>query len=268
MTYASTAIGSTILHRVEAGVSRITLNRPEAANAILPEQRDAILELLAAADADPEIRAVVLAATGKVFCSGADVSRLSGTPRRAGAGMERLMNGAPRLPGAILDCAKPVICAVQGTAAGLGAHIAYASDLVVASEAAAFVEAFVLRGMVMDSAGAYLLTRRIGLQKAKEMAFFGDKLSAREAADLGLVNKVVAAEHLEDTVTAMADRLAKGATLAISLTKRMLNRAQDMDRATALLEEAMAQEILSTSEDGREGVAAFVEKRPPQFKGY
>jgi len=277
MTNSNSVIGTTILHSVASGISRITLNRPDVANAILPEQRNAIIELLAAADGDPEVRVVVLASTGKIFCSGADVSTLSagkpdadGKPAtlRAGDGMQRLMKGAQRLITSVLDCSKPVICAVQGTAAGMGAHLAYASDLVVASEAASFIEAFVLRGLAVDAGGAYLLARRIGLQKAKELVFFGDRLSARDAATLGLVNKVVAAAEFETAVTELATRLAAAPTLAISLSKRLLNRSLESDRAGALLEEAMAQEVGFHSGDAQEGVKAFIERRPPQFKGY
>lgn len=264
-----------LLYRLEGGILRITLNRPEVANALLPEQRNKIIELLAAADVDPEIRVVVLSANGKFFCSGADVSTLAkpsadgAVPAlRAGEGMQRLLNGAQRLVTAVLDCSKPVVAVVQGTAAGLGAHLAYACDMVVASESASFIEAFVLRGMAIDSAGAYLLARRIGLQKAKELVFLGDKLSARDAAQLGLVNRVVEASELESVAEGLANRLALAPTLAIGLSKRLLNRAMEGDRSGALLEEAMAQEISSTSHDSKEGVRAFVERRPAQFLGY
>jgi 2-(1,2-epoxy-1,2-dihydrophenyl)acetyl-CoA isomerase len=265
-----------VLESLHNGIQRITLNRPEVANALLPSQRDRIIELLGAADRDPEVRVVVLDAAGKFFCSGADVATLakaapdgSGPPAlRAGEGMQRLLNGAQRLITAVLDCSKPVIAVVQGTAAGLGAHLAFACDLVIASENAAFVEAFVLRGMAIDTAGAYLLTRRIGLQKAKELVFFGDKLSAADAAQLGLVNRVVASEALADAAAALAQRLAAAPTLAIGLSKRLLNRALDGDRSGALMEEAMAQEISSRSHDSGEGVRAFVERRTAQFKGY
>lgn len=270
MTTTNSVIGNTLLHSVEGGISRITLNRPEVANAIQPEQRNAIISLLAEADADPAIRVVVLASTGKFFCSGADVGGLVGGNAKPQAGevTQRLLNGAQRLISAVLDCSKPVVCAVQGTAAGLGAHLAYACDLVVASDNASFIEAFVLRGMAIDSAGAYLLARRIGLQKAKELVFLGDRLSAADAAQLGLVNRVAPADQLEETLNGLVGRLAEAPTLAISLSKRLLNRALETDRAGALLEEALAQEISSTSLDSKEGVSAFVERRAPQFKGY
>lgn len=255
-----------------SGVFSITLNRPEAANAIAPEQRDLIIGLLAQASASAEVRVVVIQSTGKQFCSGADVSRIAGggasaPVRRPGDVTQTLLDGAQRLIAAVLDCRKPVIASVQGAAAGMGAHLAYACDLIVASEDASFIESFVLRGLVVDAGGAYLLPRRIGMQKAKELAFFGDKLRAPEALALGLVNQVVPASELEASVGALAARLAAAPTTAVALAKRLLNRSLDGDRASAFLEEAMSQEINSSTLDSKEGVSAFVARRPPNFTG-
>lgn len=260
-----------VLSEVSDGVMRITLNRPDRANAIPPESRDRLVELFAEADANVEVRAVLLQSTGKHFCSGADVSRMSGTlatPRPVGTTMRTMLGGAQRLIAAILDCAKPVVAAVQGPAAGMGAHLALACDLIVAADAAWFSQPFVLRGLALDAAGAYLLPRRVGLQKAKELAFLGDHLTAQDALDLGMVNRVCAAADLETEASALARRLADGATTAIGLSKRLLNASLDSDRAGAFLAEAMAQEINGKTEDVREGVAAFVEKRPVNFRGY
>jgi len=257
----------TLIHAVDGGVLRITLNRPNAANAIQAEQRERIIALLEDAGRNSEIRAVILASNGRHFCSGADVAAISGVSR-AGDGMRRIREGAQRLVAAILDCSKPVVASVQGTAAGLGAHLVFACDLVVASEAASFIEIFVTRGLTVDAGGAYLLPRRIGLQKAKELIFFGDKLSAREGERLGLINRVVAPKALTSETDALAARLAAGPTTAIGLAKLQLNRSLDSDRAALFLEEAMAQEINSRTDDAREGIAAFVERRAPQFKGF
>jgi 2-(1,2-epoxy-1,2-dihydrophenyl)acetyl-CoA isomerase len=182
--------------------------------------------------------------------------------------MRKIMNGAQRLVAAVLDCGKPVIAVVNGAAAGIGAHLALAADLVVAAEDASFVEVFVRRGLVVDGGGAYLLPRRIGMQKAKELAFFGDKLPAAEALALGLVNRVVPAAELDAAADEFARRLAAAPTTAISLTKRLLNASPDGDRAAAFLAEAMAQEIQSAAEDSREGVRSFIERRPPEFRGF
>ncbi|MCM3920801.1 enoyl-CoA hydratase-related protein [Frankia sp. AiPs1] len=266
-------LGNTVLHSVEGGIATITLNRPDAANAIQPAMRDVIIELLAQADADPEVRVVVLASNGRHFCSGADVtgiaaSRAQGAEKRVTDAMRRIMTGAQRLVSSVLDCGKPVIAVVQGPAAGLGAHLAYASDLVVAADNAFFVESFVLRGLVVDAGGAYLLPRRIGMQRAKELAFFGEKLPAAEALTLGLVNRVVPAEELAATAAGLAERLAGAATSAIALTKRLFNESPDVDRAAAFLAEGMAQELQSHAHDSTEGVTAFVQRRSPEYRGY
>lgn len=255
-------------------IRRITLNRPEAANALRPQDRDRIIAALREADSDPAIRVVMLAASGRHFCAGADVKALaqqrarSGGQAQVGDAVRRIMEGAQALIAAVLDCGKPVLAVVQGPAAGIGGHLALAADLVVASDEATFVESFVRRGLVMDGGGAYLLTRRIGMQKAKELAFFGDALPAAEALSLGLVNGVVPAAELAAVAEELARRLTSAPTTAIALTKRLLNSAPDTDRAGSFLAEAMAQELQSHSHDSREGVRAFVERRPPEFLGH
>ncbi|MCT1351977.1 MULTISPECIES: enoyl-CoA hydratase/isomerase family protein [Gordonia] len=254
------------------GVLTIHLNRPQAANALRPDDRDALTELFLDANADHEVRVVVLRARGRQFCAGADVVKLADghakNVKRATGPMKTIMGGAQRLIASVLDCSRPVVTVVQGAAAGIGAHLAYASDLVVATDNAYFAESFVKRGLVVDGGGAYLLPRRIGMQKAKEMAFFGDKLSAQEAFDLGLVNRVVPPEDLEAAVDDYVGRLAVAPTSAVGLTKRLFNESPDVDRAGSFVTEAMAQEIQSYSLDAREGVSAFVQKRPPEFVGW
>lgn len=261
-----------VLHSTEAGVLTITLNRPQAANALRPEDRDALIGLFQDADGDRDVRVVVLRANGRLFCAGADVVRLAAghavNVKRATDPTRTIMHGAQQLVASILDCSKPVVAVVQGGAAGIGAHLAYAADLVIATEDAYFAEAFVKRGLVMDGGGAYLLPRRIGMQKAKEMAFFGEKLPAAEALAAGLVNRVVAADRLDEAVDDFVRRLATGPTTAIGLTKRLLNDAPDTDRTGSFVAEAMAQEIQSYSDDAKEGVRAFVEKRPTEFVGW
>lgn len=261
-----------VLHRFESGVSWITLNRPEAMNAVTWDQRERVIALLAEASADPAIRAVVITATGKGFCAGADLRGAPGTPatpaeRVAGDVARMIKLGAQRLITAVLDCEKPVIAAVNGTAAGIGAHLALACDLVIAAEPARFIEVFVRRGLVPDGGGAYLLPRLLGPQKAKELMFFGDAVPAAEAERLGLVNRVVPAEALEDTAREWAERLAQGPTRALALTKQLVNASLDGDRATALAAEATAQELNMTTADANEGVASFVERRTPKYLG-
>jgi 2-(1,2-epoxy-1,2-dihydrophenyl)acetyl-CoA isomerase len=255
----------------ERGVRRIVLNRPATANAVRPEDRDLIIDSLADADADPSVRVVLLSSQGRHFCAGADLTTLNrgkdAGPPSVGDGMRRIMTGAQRLISAVLDCGKPVIAMVQGPAAGLGAHLALAADLVIASEDASFIESFVKRGLVVDAGGAYLLPRRIGLQKAKELAFFGDKLPAAQALALGLVNEVAPADRLEAVALEWAGRLAEAPTTAISLTKRLFNASLDGDRAASFLAEGMAQELQSHAEDSTEGVRSFLERRAPRYRG-
>ncbi|MEU4730911.1 enoyl-CoA hydratase-related protein [Streptomyces sp. NPDC023588] len=258
-----------ILHRVDGNVSWIILNRPEAMNAVTPDQRERVIALLADASADPTVRAVVITATGKGFCAGADLRGAPAGPgdRVAGDVARMIRLGAQRLITAVLDCEKPVLAAVNGTAAGIGAHLALACDLVIAAEPARFIEVFVRRGLVPDGGGAYLLPRLIGPQKAKELMFFGDAVPAAEAERLGLVNKVVPAEELEATARAWAERLAQGPTRAIALAKQLVNASLDGDRTAALAAEASAQEINMTTADANEGVASFVERRTPKYLG-
>lgn len=266
-----------VRHRVDdRGVAWITLDRPDVKNAISPDQRDRVIELLGAASADLGIRVVVLGATGDAFCTGADLrARREPAPRpddapARGVGEVAAMirDGAQKLVAAVLDCEKPVIAAVGGTAAGIGAHLAFACDLVVAADDVRFIEVFVRRGLVPDGGGAYLLPRLIGVQKAKELLFFGDDLPATEAAALGLVNKVVPAGDLDAAVDEWAGRLAVAPTRALALTKALVNRSLDGDRATAFGEEATAQELNMSTADANEGVAAFVERRTPAYRGW
>ncbi|HVV76668.1 MAG TPA: enoyl-CoA hydratase-related protein [Mycobacteriales bacterium] len=265
------AVADDVRFEVDGAVATITLNRPDAANALRPEGRNQVVDLLGECDSRADVRAVVLRAEGRHFCAGADAGGIRGSQtseRHTGDAIRLLMSGSQRLIGAVLDCGKPVIAEVQGPAAGLGAHLAFACDLVVAAEEATFIESMLLRGIVLDAAGAYLLPRRIGLQKAKELAFLGDTLPAAEAAALGLVNRVVPREELRPVVAELAERLAAGPTSAITLTKRLLNLSLDQDRASAMLAEATAQEVQMTAADSIEGVKAFIERRSPSYRGW
>ena len=267
-----------VQHRVEGRVAWITLNRPEVRNAITPDQRERVIALLDEASADLGVGAVVLTATGEGFCTGADLRagrdrapapKPEGAPERImGDAARMIRRGAQRLVSAVLDCEKPVVAAVNGTAAGIGAHLAFACDLVVAAEGVRFIEVFVRRGISPDGGGAYLLPRLVGLQKAKELIFFGDDLPAEEAARIGLVNRVVPRDRLEQEAGELAGRLAGGPSKAIGMAKWLLNRSFDSDRRTAFDEEAWAQELIVGTADSREGLAAFAERRQPEFKGY
>lgn len=258
-----------VAHSVGDGVSWITLDRPHRLNALTPAQRERLIALLGDASRDPGVRAVVLTGRGRGFCAGADLQGAGqGAGERVAGDVARTVEqGAQRLIAAVLDCEKPVLAAVNGTAAGLGCHLAFACDLVLAAETAAFVEVFVRRGLVPDAGGAYLLPRLIGPQKAKELMFFGDSVPAAEAARMGLVNKVVPDEELPAAARSWAERLAAGPTRALALTKRLLNDSLEASRAASFAAEAQAQEVNMTTRDAQEGVAAFVQRRTPGFEG-
>jgi 2-(1,2-epoxy-1,2-dihydrophenyl)acetyl-CoA isomerase len=266
-----------VLTRTENGVLWITLNRPEVANAVTPDQRNYVIDLLNEASESYDVRAVVLTATGKFFCTGADLRsnraapppKPEGAPERIlGEARRMMLTGAIRLMSTIMDCEKPVIAAVPGTAAGIGAHMAFACDLVLASDNAKFIEVFVRRALVADGLGTWILPRLIGLQKAKELVFFGDDLGAADAQRIGLVNTVVPAAELQATAMEWAARLAHGPTKTIGFAKRLLNRSLDVDRATLFEEESLLVELVAATEDSKEGVASFLERRPTEFKGY
>jgi len=270
-----------VIYDVEPnGVAWMILNRPDAGNALTADQRGRMLDLLEEAATDLAVRAIVLTASGdRHFCTGGDL-RVAMQPRErrptnapdrpTGStmqGLERRL-GAQRLISALQDCPKPIIAAVNGTAAGLGAHVAFACDLVMAADTARFIEIFVRRGLIPDGAGPYLVTRLVGPQKAKELFFFGDDVPAEEALRIGLVNRVVPAAELHERVREWAARLAAGPTVAIALTKRLVNTALESERGVAFREEAMALEIGMQSADSVEGVQAFLERRQVEFTGW
>ncbi|MBW3665470.1 MAG: enoyl-CoA hydratase/isomerase family protein [Actinobacteria bacterium] len=266
-----------VRYELADGIARITLDRPETRNALTGTMRDRIGDLFDAASADLNVRVVVLAATGKGFCTGADLRgvtqdappRPEGAPERAVGEVARVIQrGWQRLVTSVLDCEKPVIGAIQGIAAGGGMHLALACDLVIAAESARFISVFVRRGIGPDAAGAYLLTRLVGIQRAKELTFLGDDVHAEQAQDMGLINRVVPDDELAGAVEELAQRLSEAPTQAIAASKRLINRALDVDRSTALIEEAWAQEAVTHTHDIHEGTMSFIEKRDPDFKGW
>ena len=277
MTGSNATPDDELLHEVRAGVLWLTLNRPARKNSISPELREALLARLGEAAGDPEVRAVVVTGAGEAFCAGVDISRF----RAAGAAPEggepappdpwapraAMKQGMQRVIRTLLELEKPVIAAVNGVAAGGGTQLALACDLVVAADTARFIEIFVRRGMALDSGGAYLLPRLIGVARAKELAFFGDDVTAAEAERLGLVNRVVPAPELTEFVAGWAERLAKGPTRAIGASKVLLNRSLQSDLAASFEDEASLQSLVALTEDYREGIRAFLDKRDPEFRG-
>jgi len=253
-----------ILVEHAGGAATVTFNRPEKKNAITLGLLDELNSALESFARDHSVRAVVLRGAGGDFSSGADL-----TDRSAPA--EPLMlYGMRRVGDAVLRVhriAKPTIAAVDGVAVGLGMNIALACDLVIASDRARFCEIFPRRGLAIDGGGSWLLPRLIGLQKAKELAFFGDMVSAADAHAMGLVNRVVPAADLETVAAEWATRLAGGPTVALTLTKRMLNSSYAVSLDQALEDEARSQHITIGTADAKEALAAFREKRDPSFTG-
>ncbi len=261
-----------LLTTIDNGVGWITLNRPEAQNAVTPDQRNELIALLEDWSGNNAVRCVVLTGAGKGFCTGADLRAgrdpNAPPPERSMGDVARIIRtGAQRLIAAVMDCEKPVIAAVNGTAAGLGAHLALAADLVIAAESARFIEVFVRRGIAVDAGGAYLLPRVVGMHKAKELIFFGDDLSAADALALGIVNKVVPLDELDASTREWAGRLAVAPTKALAIDKWLVNRSLESSRQQAFDDEAWGQELVNGSADAQEGVRAFVERRPPDFRG-
>lgn len=262
--------------RDDRGIVQVVIDRPDARNALTHAMRDRLVDLLEDASADLRVRAVVLAGAGGAFCAGADLRgqppappRPEGAPDRAVGDVARLLRrGWQRLVSAVQDCERPVVAVVDGVAAGGGVQLALACDLVVASDRARFVQSFVHRGIVPDAGAAYLLTRLVGPQRAKQLLFLGDEVDAEQALELGLVNRVVPEAELDVEVERLLGALAGGPTRAIAATKRLVNRALESDRDTALHDEAVLQELVQGTRDAGEGVQAFLDRRDPEFRGW
>ena len=256
-----------ILVSVEAGVQTITLNRPERLNAFNPEMHRLLREALERAGDDDAIRAVLLTGAGRGFCAGQDLSERDVGGDAAidlSVTIESLYNPLVRRMRAL---PKPIVCAVNGVAAGAGANVALACDLVLAARSASFIQAFAKIGLVPDSGGTWLLPRLAGRARAMGLALLGDKLGAEDAADWGLIWKTVDDDKLMAEAGALARGLAAGPTRAYALVKRALDASETNTLDAQLDLERDLQREAGFSADYREGVAAFLQKRKPQFKG-
>ena len=251
--------------RAEA-IATVTINRPQRKNAVTGDMWAQLAETFRSLAADADTRCVVITGAGGEFCSGADLSARegSGRPVHQLAAMRAVNDAAlalHRMP-------QPTIAKVRGVAVGAGCNMALGCDLVVASENARFSEIFAKRGLSVDFGGTWLLPRRVGLHRAKELALFGDIISAADASEMGLVNRVLPDSELDAFVDGWARRLAAGPPIALALTKRMLNNAMNVTMEEALDDEGAAQTVNFGTKDTIEAMSAFTEKREPKFKGY
>jgi 2-(1,2-epoxy-1,2-dihydrophenyl)acetyl-CoA isomerase len=256
---------STLLYSNENGVCQITLNRPEVFNSFNEQMSADFIDAIKKASKDETVRVVVITGSGKAFCSGQDLKDIQGKDTRSLAdSVVRRYN--PMILG-LRDMAKPIICKLNGVAAGAGASLALACDMIVAAENASLIEVFANVGLVPDSGSSFFLPRLVGYNKAFELISLASKITAAEAQTLGIVNKVCPAEELDAVVAELAGRFAVGPTKTYGMIKKMLNKQYTANLPEMLQYEAYCQEIAGRSEDYKEGVNAFVEKRKPVFKG-
>ncbi|MCB9263359.1 MAG: enoyl-CoA hydratase/isomerase family protein [Flavobacteriales bacterium] len=254
-----------IKYELNGGVATITLNRPDVFNAFNDEQSYELQDALKQAKRDDNVRVVVFTGAGKAFCSGQDLKAIAGAKNRSlRDSLDKRYNPIIK---AMRDLPKPIIGKINGVAAGAGCSLALACDYVVASEFASFIEVFINVGLVLDSGSSYFLPRLVGSARAFEMSTMGTKVKAEQALEWGIVNKVVPAEELDQTVNEIAAYYETAPTKAIALMKKMLNKSFHSDLDTMLEYEAQCQDIAGRSDDYKEGVSAFNEKRKPSFKG-
>jgi 2-(1,2-epoxy-1,2-dihydrophenyl)acetyl-CoA isomerase len=245
------------------------LNRPERLNALGDTLRDDLHDAIERSAENDDVRVLVITGAGRGFCSGGDVKSMSERDRAGGGSplQEKIAPQRDRTILAMRDCPKPIIAAVNGAAAGAGMNLALACDMRIASTAAKFAQAFVKRGLHPDWGGSYFLPRVVGVAKACELIFTGDTIDAAQALQLGIVNAVVEPEALLPKAYELAAKIAAGPPIAIRLAKRAIYHNLDVDLRAALEYETYAQNLCRETEDSKEGVKAFMEKRSPQFKG-
>ena len=254
-----------ILER-EGLVATLTLNRPDRLNAFNEQTKHELIDALGELSGDSRVRALVLTGAGRGFCSGADArDTLASLPQ--GPGMREHLQLAHRIVTALFELEKPTVAAVNGPAVGAGMSLALACDVVLAAPDASFSQIFVKRGLVPDLGSLYFLPRLIGLQRAKALMLTADLVDAAEAERLGLVYRVVSGGSLLAEARALATRMAENAPRAVGLTKSLVNRSLETDLRTMLELEALAQATVRNSNDYREAIQAFLEKRAPDFTG-
>ena len=257
---------SSILLNIKNNIAFVTLNRADVFNSFNREMALSLQTILDECEADDSVRAIVLTGAGKAFCAGQDLKEV--TSAELNPGFKAILDEHYNpIISRLRRIEKPIIAAVNGVAAGAGANIALACDIVVANENAAFIQAFSKIGLVPDSAGTFFLPRLIGMQKATALMMLGDKVGAKEAVELGMIYKSFPADQFEEEVNKLAHTMANMPTLALGLTKRLLNKSLTNSLEEQLAMESKLQIQAAESHDYNEGVTAFVEKRKPEFRG-
>ena len=255
----------TILFKIEAGIATVTLNRPDKLNSFNREMALLLQEKLVECSNSKEVRCIFITGAGKGFCAGQDLAEVV-DPN--GPGMQKILSEHYNpIVTQIRNIPKPVIAAVNGVAAGAGANIALACDIVIASQSASFIQAFSKIGLIPDSGGTYTLPRLIGFQRASALMMLGDKISATEALQMGMLYKVFSDESFVDESKKIAGLLAQMPTTALAYIKNALNQSYGNNLETQLSVEDELQQKAAATNDFKEGVQAFLEKRLPNFKG-
>lgn len=253
----------TILYFVENGVAWLRLNRPDKLNAYIAQMNHEIKQAVKTASIDENVRCIVITGEGRAFCSGQDLAEVDET---TDYGQVLRDNYGPMMK-QIIQCEKPIIAAVNGVAAGAGFSIALACDFRLASEKASFINAFIHVGLIPDAGNLYYLPKLVGQAKAIELSILGEKVTAQQALDLGLVTKVISEDNFAAEVNEFAARIANLPTKAIGLIKRYMKMANELSIEDYLDKEAEGQRIAGLTSDHREGLTSFLEKRKPQFIG-
>ncbi len=255
----------TIISERKNGIATLILNRPEKLNALNKKMTEELKHAIEEMVKDRSVRTLVITGAGRGFCSGADVSEMA--QMAAPVEIKYWTQMAHEIIHALTDLEKPVIAKVNGVAVGIGCSLALSADIIIASENAQFSLIFSRIGLIPDGGSLFHLPRLVGPAKAKELVFTAKMVDAEEAERIGLINKAVPADELDNEVITLAKQLAEGPTVAFGIAKKIMNKGLSMDLSSVLECEALGQTVAGTTEDAREGIIAFLEKRRAEFKG-
>jgi 2-(1,2-epoxy-1,2-dihydrophenyl)acetyl-CoA isomerase len=251
----------------KGNAATLILNRPEKLNAVNGKMVEELASALSRMESDRDVRVLVITGAGRAFCSGADVGDMAKAAAGAPVEIRSWTQKAHKLILALTDLEKPVIAKVNGVAVGIGCSLALSADMVIASEDAEFSLIFGRIGLIPDGGSLFHLPRLVGLVRAKELIFTSRRVDAKEAERIWLINRAVPAGNLDSEVEALTLQLAEGPTAALGMAKKIMNKGLNMDLSSVLEAEACGQALAGATEDAKEGVMAFLEKRKPRFKG-